>query len=108
MHRSVRCVPDAMGVMAASLAMTAAGDAEFFVDKTCAPTVASEGADCPGDSGGPIRATEAGGRWTRVGIVSYGAPSPQSGEECGLTVSSVYVNVHHLDAWIRAVTLSGN
>ena len=57
----------------------------------------------------PILAKRVAGRWTQVGIISYGALAPQRREELGLTVKPpVYVNVRHCDTWSRAVISSGN
>ncbi|MGH7124236.1 MAG: S1 family serine peptidase [Stellaceae bacterium] len=62
----------------------------------------SEPGDCPGDSGGPVFATEADGSYVQVGIVSYGASTTTM--ECGSTLApSVYTSVAAYDAWIRSI-----
>jgi secreted trypsin-like serine protease len=64
--------------------------------------ITSEPDSCPGDSGGPLFATESDGSYVEVGVVSYGATSKDA--ECGLTVRPpVYTNVGVYAAWIRSI-----
>jgi len=113
MYWSAECLPQAMGgaLVAAPPVAGAAGKPEFCVDKNCSATtsIASEPADCPGDSGHPTRTKREDGRWTQVGIVGYGALAPQKREAFGLTAKPfVYVDVRHCDTWSRSVISSGN
>ncbi len=64
--------------------------------------IASEPDSCPGDSGGPLFATEPDGSFLEVGIVSYGVESNNA--SCGVTIAPpVYTNVAIHAAWISSV-----
>ena len=65
-----------------------------------APGVAPAGGPdaCNGDSGGPLMVPSAEGRWTQIGIVSWG-------QSCGLTLSA-YTRIANFRGWIDA-TIGG-
>jgi hypothetical protein len=64
--------------------------------------IESEAGDCPGDSGGPVFATEPDGSTVQVGVVSYGIST--STVDCGSTLApSVYTSVAAYDGWIRSI-----
>jgi hypothetical protein len=113
MYWNAECLPQAIGaaVVAALSAAAVADKPEFCVDKTRSATtsIASEPADCRGDSGHATLTKRADGRWTQVGIVGYGALALQKREELGLTARpSLYVDVRHRDTWSRSAISSGN
>jgi hypothetical protein len=72
----------------------AAGDWRIRIDTESGP--------CPGDSGGPLLATEPDGSLLQVGIVSFGGSTQKAA--CGLTFAApVYTNVAAYTGWIGSV-----
>merc|ERR1712061_769620 len=51
---------------------------------------------CVGDGGSPLVCQAQSGRWTVVGLVSWGIG-------CGSHVPGVYTNVHHYKQWINSI-----
>jgi len=78
--------------------VTGAGDSPVPASKLCAYTRGSD--SCQGDSGGPLVVREEG-RWTLVGVVSYGVGCARPG------YAGVYARVSHYLDWIRQNVADG-